>query len=59
MEFYYKDDALGDPLINDEHALILNCVKSVESLDVLRKIGREVNSVLREFLIKESNFSRF
>lgn len=49
VEFYYKDDALGDPLINDEHALILNCVKSVESLDSLRKIGREVNEVLRGF----------
>ncbi|EEO26249.1 phosphoribosylaminoimidazolesuccinocarboxamide synthase [Helicobacter winghamensis] len=54
VEFYYKDDALGDPLINDEHALILNCVKSVESLDVLRKIGREVNSVLREFFDKKN-----
>ena len=49
VEFYYKDDALGDPLINDEHALILNCVKSVESLETLRKIGREVNEILREF----------
>lgn len=54
VEFYYKDDALGDPLINDEHALILNCVKSVESLDVLRKIGREINSVLREFFDKKN-----
>ncbi|WDL72783.1 phosphoribosylaminoimidazolesuccinocarboxamide synthase [Helicobacter winghamensis] len=54
VEFYYKDDALGDPLINDEHALILNCVKSVESLDVLRKIGRELNSVLREFFDKKN-----
>ncbi|WP_299548465.1 phosphoribosylaminoimidazolesuccinocarboxamide synthase [uncultured Helicobacter sp.] len=54
VEFYYKDDALGDPLINDEHALILNCVKSVESLDALRKIGREVNDVLREFFDKKN-----
>ncbi|MCI5969508.1 phosphoribosylaminoimidazolesuccinocarboxamide synthase [Helicobacter sp.] len=54
VEFYYKDDALGDPLINDEHALLLNCVKSVEALDKLRKIGREVNDVLRDFFDKKN-----
>lgn len=54
VEFYYKDDALGDPLINDEHALILQCVKSLETLDELRKIGRKVNGVLREFFDKKN-----
>ena len=54
VEFYYKDDALGDPLINDEHALILQCVKSVEALEELRKIGRKVNEVLREFFDKKN-----
>lgn len=54
VEFYYKDDSLGDPLINDEHALILNCVKSIESLEILRKIGREVNDVLRRFFDEKS-----
>ncbi|WP_104721873.1 phosphoribosylaminoimidazolesuccinocarboxamide synthase [Helicobacter mesocricetorum] len=49
VEFYYKDDSLGDPLINDEHALILGCVKSIEILEHLRKIGRDVNEVLCEF----------
>ncbi|MDD6056058.1 MAG: phosphoribosylaminoimidazolesuccinocarboxamide synthase [Helicobacter sp.] len=54
VEFYYKDDSLGDPLINDEHALILGCVDAVESLDILRKIGRDVNNVLREFFDKKN-----
>lgn len=54
VELYYKDDALGDPLINDEHALILQCVKSVEALEELRKIGRKVNEVLREFFDKKN-----
>ena len=54
VEFYYKNDALGDPLINDEHAFLLNCVKSLETLDLLRKIGREVNDVLREFFNKKN-----
>ncbi|MDE5603083.1 MAG: phosphoribosylaminoimidazolesuccinocarboxamide synthase, partial [Helicobacter sp.] len=53
VEFYYKDDSLGDPLINDEHALVLNCVKSIEVLECLRKIGRDVNEVLREFFDKK------
>lgn len=49
VEFYYKDDSLGDPIINDEHALILKCVSSLEVLDKLREIGRKVNDVLRPF----------
>ena len=54
VEFYYKDDALGDPLINDEHALILKCVKNTESLDILREIGRKVNDILRDFFDKKN-----
>jgi phosphoribosylaminoimidazole-succinocarboxamide synthase len=49
VEFYYKDDALGDPLINDEHAMLLECVKEVAQLDKLRELGRAVNSILRPF----------
>lgn len=49
VEFYYKDDALGDPLINDEHALLLKCVDSVSKLDALRALGRRVNDTLRPF----------
>jgi phosphoribosylaminoimidazole-succinocarboxamide synthase len=49
VEFYYKDDALGDPLINDEHAMLLGCVKEVAQLDKLRELGRAVNAVLRPF----------
>jgi phosphoribosylaminoimidazole-succinocarboxamide synthase len=49
VEFYYKDDALGDPLINDEHALLLGCVKEKSKLDDLRALGRKVNDTLRPF----------
>lgn len=49
VEFYYKDDALGDPLINDEHALLLGCVKESAQLDALRVLGRKVNDTLRPF----------
>ncbi|MDR3346592.1 MAG: phosphoribosylaminoimidazolesuccinocarboxamide synthase [Campylobacteraceae bacterium] len=49
VEFYYKDDALGDPLINDEHALILNLAKNKAELDELRRLGGRINDILKPF----------
>jgi len=48
IEFYYKNDELNDPLINDDHAMVLNLVNDKKELDTLREYGRKVN----EFLIK-------
>ena len=48
-EFYYKDDALGDPIINDEHCLLLNLVKNETDLDKLKQLGRKINTILKEF----------
>lgn len=49
VEFYYKNDDLGDPLINDEHCLILDLVKSENDIERLRHIAREINTVLYKF----------
>lgn len=49
VEFYYKDDDLGDPLINDEHCLLLGLVKSISDLEELKRMGREINDVLKRF----------
>lgn len=49
VELYYKNDDLGDPLVNDEHCLIMNLVKTEKDLQVLRHLGREINSVLFKF----------
>ncbi|MDD3324870.1 MAG: phosphoribosylaminoimidazolesuccinocarboxamide synthase [Sulfurospirillaceae bacterium] len=49
VEFYYKDDSLGDPLINDEHCLLLDLVKSESDLEELKRLGREINSILKSF----------
>jgi phosphoribosylaminoimidazole-succinocarboxamide synthase len=54
VEFYYKDDSLGDPLINDEHCLILDLVKSESDLEVLRHMGREINTILKAFFAKRN-----
>ncbi len=51
VEFYYKDDELGDPLLNDEHCLILDLANESE-LEELKRVGREINSILKTFFIK-------
>ncbi|WP_310439514.1 phosphoribosylaminoimidazolesuccinocarboxamide synthase [Sulfuricurvum sp.] len=49
VEFDYKNDALGDPKLNDQHCLILNLVKNEAELDQLRAMAREVNNILRPY----------
>jgi phosphoribosylaminoimidazole-succinocarboxamide synthase len=49
VEFDYKNDALGDPKLNDQHCLILELVKNEEELDQLRAMAREINSILRPY----------
>lgn len=51
VELYYKNDDLGDPLVNDEHCLIMELVNSENDLDTLRKLGREINAVLSKFFL--------
>jgi len=52
VEFYYKNDDLNDPLINDDHAMILNLVEDRKELDLLREYGRKVNDFLIKFFDK-------
>ena len=52
VEFYYKNDELNDPLINDDHAMILNLVSSREELNILRDYGRKINNFLTDFFDK-------
>jgi len=49
VEFYYKNDELNDPLINDDHCMILNLVENRKELDILRDYGLKVNDFLVEF----------
>ncbi|MEO1958642.1 MAG: phosphoribosylaminoimidazolesuccinocarboxamide synthase [Nautiliaceae bacterium] len=52
VEFYYKNDELNDPLINDDHALILDLVEDKKELDILREYGKKVNEFLINFFDK-------
>ncbi len=54
VEFYYKDDSLGDPIINDEHCKILGITQKQEDLDFLKNQARNINAILRDFFIQRS-----
>lgn len=49
VEFYLKDDALGDPLLNDEHILKVLKVVTAEELAGLHRSALQVNKILGEF----------
>ena len=49
LEYYYKDDALGDPLNNASHIAALN-LATPEQMAIIKEISLQVNDILREFL---------
>ncbi|TLM99675.1 phosphoribosylaminoimidazolesuccinocarboxamide synthase [bacterium] len=49
LEYYYKDDALGDPLINDYHIQVLDLATS-EHMKVIAEMALKVNEILRAYL---------
>jgi len=49
VEFDYKNDDLGDPKLNDQHALILGLVKHQDELDKLKRVAREINDILKPY----------
>lgn len=48
IEFSYKNDDLGDPLINDYHALALK-VATAEEIDTIKTMAFKVNEVMKTF----------
>jgi phosphoribosylaminoimidazole-succinocarboxamide synthase len=48
IEFYYKDDALGDPLVNEDHIRFLNAA-TPEQLATIRGIALQVNQFLEKY----------
>jgi len=51
VEFYLKDDALGDPLINRSHALAMGLATDAQ-LDELETRALRINEILREHLLE-------
>lgn len=52
VEFYYKNDALNDPLINDEHCKMMGIIDSDKSAEFIKSTARKINDILREFFDK-------
>jgi phosphoribosylaminoimidazole-succinocarboxamide synthase len=50
VEFYYKDDELGDPLINRSHVAVLD-LATAQEMDRLESIALEVNDALSPYLL--------
>ncbi|MDR3295955.1 MAG: phosphoribosylaminoimidazolesuccinocarboxamide synthase [Clostridiales Family XIII bacterium] len=51
LEFSYKNDELGDPLINDDHILALE-LATEEQLALVRQYALKVNEVMKEFFLR-------
>ncbi|TEB04640.1 Phosphoribosylaminoimidazole-succinocarboxamide synthase [Pelotomaculum schinkii] len=49
LEYYYKSDELGDPMINDYHIRALG-LASPEQMERIRDIALAVNSIMLEYL---------
>jgi phosphoribosylaminoimidazole-succinocarboxamide synthase len=51
VEFYYKSDELGDPFINDEHALIMN-LAGREEIFRIKETALGINKHLKNFFLE-------
>ncbi|HNX65072.1 MAG TPA: phosphoribosylaminoimidazolesuccinocarboxamide synthase, partial [Oscillospiraceae bacterium] len=49
LEYCYKDDALGDPMVNEYHILAMGWATK-EELDLIAKYSFMVNDFLRDYL---------
>jgi phosphoribosylaminoimidazole-succinocarboxamide synthase len=47
IEFYYKDDALGDPIVTEDHALLFGWAAQ-EDIDEIKRVTLRVNDLLTE-----------
>ncbi len=52
FEICYKDDSLGDPLINDDHAVKVLKIVNFEQLEEIKKYAFKVNEILNEIFKK-------
>lgn len=51
IELYYKDDALGDPLVNESHVAAMGWADA-ETVKTVQEMGVAVNRVLRDIMDK-------
>lgn len=51
LEFSYKDDALGDPFINDDYALALG-LATKEEIETIRNYTMKVNEIMKAYFLQ-------
>jgi phosphoribosylaminoimidazole-succinocarboxamide synthase len=49
VELYYKNDALGDPLVNEDHLRVLRAATE-EQLTTMKELALKVNQIIRPYL---------
>ncbi|WP_129595944.1 phosphoribosylaminoimidazolesuccinocarboxamide synthase [Anaerophilus nitritogenes] len=52
FEFCYKNDDLGDPMINDDHVLAMN-LATKEQIDTIKDYTMKVNEILKEYFLEK------
>ena len=51
LEFCYKNDELGDPMINEYHISALNLAGKAE-VEIIASLSLRINEILRKYLLK-------
>ena len=51
FELSYKNDAYGDPMLNDDHAVAMK-LATREELQFLRNEALKINEIMKEFFLK-------
>ena len=50
LEFSYKNDALGDPLINERHAIAMQLATRAD-IDIITELSFRINQLMKEFFL--------
>ena len=49
VEFYYKNDDLNDPILTDDHCLLMELVDDRSKLQILKDKALKINEILKDF----------
>lgn len=52
FEICYKDDSLGDPIINDDHAVKVLKIINQKQLELVKKYSFKINQILQEIFLE-------
>ena len=51
LEFCFKNDALGDPMVNDDHVIVMGWA-TPDQLLTIRQLAKKVNDLLKPLMLK-------